>query len=229
MSEIAKSYQLDFENLKQGTLQPTEQVIWAGNFTQFKNGDYRFGYLVLTPQRLIRISFEAEVSFGCLSCLVLLITLGYGAIFLGPDKPKRSYYEVEYRENRSHRHYGIAVAVPATPLTPHELSSRKVEDFFLHNITSLQRADERIRGTDHDLVEFEIRFLSDDLIRVVLFSKQEAAEMYTYLQKHAQSRADQASIDYDLADQLQRLVQLHEAGILTDEEFDAAKRRLISY
>jgi len=184
---LAGAYQQDFERLQREALGPGERITWAGNFTNFRDDDtreFRFGYVVLTPERLLRVSFQAEQSSSCLSCLLILVTLGLAILFL-TDKPKRSYHEVRAAVGRAHSHEEIAVAVPTYPLTPSELRSRSVEDVALRYISSIQRVDESIIGSTDHLIEFEIRGPSAKPIWVVLFSEQEAAQLHAALQRRA--------------------------------------------
>ena len=71
------------------------------------------------------------------------------------------------------------------------------------------------------------------------YAQQEAATQQQYEQAYQQGAADvQAQQQYaapaeaapgtDLTAQLQQLAQLHNAGVLTDEEFAAAKQKLLA-
>ena len=58
-------------------------------------------------------------------------------------------------------------------------------------------------------------------------SNLEAAQQQEQAPQVPEPRAGQASGDPDVLGQLTKLVQMHDSGALTDEEFSAAKSRLL--
>jgi hypothetical protein len=70
------------------------------------------------------------------------------------------------------------------------------------------------------------------------YAQQDAAAQQQYDQAYQQGAADAQAQQYaapveqaptaDLTAQLQQLAQLHDSGVLSDEEFAAAKQRLLS-
>ena len=58
-------------------------------------------------------------------------------------------------------------------------------------------------------------------------SNLEAAQQQEQAPQVPEPRAGQASGDPDVLGQLTKLVQMHDSGALTDEEFSAAKARLL--
>jgi|SRR5580692_9211065 hypothetical protein len=58
-------------------------------------------------------------------------------------------------------------------------------------------------------------------------SNLEAAQQQEQAPQVPEPRAGQASGDSDVLGQLTKLVQMHDSGALTDEEFSAAKARLL--
>jgi hypothetical protein len=59
-------------------------------------------------------------------------------------------------------------------------------------------------------------------------SNLEAAQQQEQAPQVPEPRAGQASGDSDVLGQLTKLVQMHDSGALTDEEFSAAKARLLA-
>jgi hypothetical protein len=62
------------------------------------------------------------------------------------------------------------------------------------------------------------------------YAEQDAAQQEEYYDEPEEqyAPAPAAAPESDMADQLQQLAELHEQGVLTDEEFAAAKQKLLA-
>lgn len=59
--------------------------------------------------------------------------------------------------------------------------------------------------------------------------KKEAPEIAEYIRKYSKSKIDKKNFDNNsVVSELERLVKLKESGVLSDEEFDAAKLKLLN-
>lgn len=132
LSRISPHFEQDVVELLDTVLQDDESVVWGCNITQIaRTPPFRFGYLLVTSQRLISVQFESEVTrdagYTVLSLLRPFEFLIEEA--LGQNvRPKRPWI-------RDSPHVP-AVNDPSYPLTPKELASRRGAVYDLENLVS---------------------------------------------------------------------------------------------
>lgn len=194
-------------------IRPPELLMWAGNSGQFAGG---FGYLLITSHRFIRALFHAEIDLG--SDLLGFFSFGILGSF---GKPERPFLQVETRPD-------FVVAPLTSPLTAHERRSRRTEEYPLSNLSAVQRKDHPLRKhPDRYLVELKLKFQPEEWVRVVFYETQHAQEVYRLLQAPPQPPKEATGEAPAIADQLEKLAELYRYQTITQEEYEAAKRRLL--
>lgn len=210
-------------------IQPSELIAWSGDCGQFGvDSDLPFGYLLITSHRFIRNLYLAEldVKFG-----IDVIGLLLGVPISSSSKPKRAYIEVErvtgheYKGDLAH----FVVAPPTSPLTTQERKSRRIEEYPLSSLSSLERTENPVRKqVDRaPLVELSLRFQFEERVRVVFYEVQNSQDVYRLLQTSLQNQTVPKEQAGSIADQLEKLAELHRYQTITEEEYEAAKRRLL--
>lgn len=138
LSSISPHFEQDVEEILDTALRDDESVVWGCNITQIATTPpFRFGYLLLTSQRLICVQFESEVTRDALYTVLTVLQLLL--------RPLRfSMKEIGVLNVRPSRPWiGGSPTVPAVnypsyPPTPAEKASRSVA---VHELEDLVSAD----------------------------------------------------------------------------------------
>lgn len=162
---------------------------------------------------------------------------------IGVDKLKRSARKLEvdelprilavdeaiiaYASGRYNGGTGLLLATDRRLLFVEKgiLSGVKTEDFGLDRITSIQ--------CDTGLVSAELKIMASGNIARITWVENSSARIFSEvvrakLSEHKSSATTTViQQPVDVADQLLKLAQLKEQGILTQEEFDGEKKRLL--
>ena len=207
---LSPYFEQDFAEL-QKTIRGYEMVVQACNITQltkkapYRLGNpFRFGYLVLTSQRLIWVIFESEprsklkyhlyaLIAGIALGLLLMFTdgfmagLAYGILFtlglqlfplrMAQMPPQRPYIE----------HFGFfAVDQITSALSTEEKLSRKVISFDVKEVAAAALSSS---GTeDNSIMSLIVNFSSDDRAIIDFFMPNEAMEIQKALVNQIDSK-----------------------------------------
>lgn len=205
-----------------------ESLIWAGDIGQLGgNSQIRFGYLLITDHRFIRVLFNAEVEgMGCVGALLGLVSWG----LLAPTgKPKREHLELDNHAEVDHvRNMSRFVVVPPnSPLSQIEIESRRIDEYSLSDLSNFEQKEYRQWSGDNTVADLSLRFKSSGKVSVIFFSQEVAQEVYGLLVKSSQSAGRSRKQSESIADQLEKLAELYKYQTITEDEYEAAKKRLI--
>lgn len=252
-SFIAPAYLIDFKTVTQ-EITKDENILWAGNIAQFNDTSgvdrYRFGYLIVTKERIVRVLFNAETEddwggiIGLIFAPIILPVIIIGALIASPfikedEKPtfgkvraydpkkKRQEISVLNSDHHAHSHGSYFKVPPATPLSNRESTSREVRVFPVSNLTNVDRFESQDDHTGEKIVEFDIRFVPDETMQVVFYKEQDAKDVYDLLLKALQGNTKSIRDISAISEQLKKLGELHKAQVINDAEFESAKKRLL--
>jgi hypothetical protein len=199
LSRINKIYHDDFGELAKLVIQPNEKIIWAGDQSELWSEDRGYlGYVIITSYRFLSITFDWQITTG---------------LFAGRS---RISYEYKY----------IALAPPSKHLTREERERRKVTEILLRDISAVERKDFKMR--DMTLVNLLIsHYGSASRLSTTLYSLHDGQEVYNLLQNSIRERENESSTISDIGDQLTKLAKLFQADLITKEEYEAAKAKLL--
>ena len=213
LSKVNPYFHEDIQRLL-GTNLSREKIIWAGNIGQYGNNyNIYFGYLILLKDRLIRVLYKAEVH----------------TYFFGPMEVIRQTIKVKYVSGNNKRgelgHY--VVTPPISPLTSFEIDHKTIAEFAISALISTQRYEDEVEDNKNKkLVEMILDFLPDQSKRITFYSEDESREFLNALSAQ-KSRADSTKEIGNIADQIKKLAELQQAGMLTIEEYEKAKHKLL--
>ena len=252
-SFIAPPFLGDFKTVMQEIIKG-EDILWAGNIAQFNNSSgvdrYPFGYLIITKEKIVRILFNAETEddwgsiIGLMFAPIILPVIIIGALIASPfmkkdEKPtfgkvrahdpkkKRQEISVLNSNHHAHSHGSYLKVPPATQLSNRESTSRVVRVFPVSNLTNIDRFESQDDHTGEKIVEFDIRFVPDETMQVVFYKEQVAKDVYDLLLKGLQGNAKSIQEISAISEQLEKLAELHKAQVISDAEFESAKKRLL--
>ncbi|MCC6501313.1 MAG: SHOCT domain-containing protein [Anaerolineales bacterium] len=247
---VALPFISDFKIVEQEIVKG-ENILWVGNIAQFNSTSgtnrYPFGYLILTQQRIIRVLFHAEYEddlggsiLGMLFAPVLVPVLlvaalaspkagepTFGKVRAHDPKKKRQEISVLNYDHSGHSHSSYLKVPPTTPLTNSEATSRAVRVFPFTNLTNVDRFETQDDHTGEKIIEFDIRFVPDETMQVVFYTEQDAKKVYEILLDRLRGNAQSPKQVPAISEQLEKLAELHKAQVLTDVEFESAKKRLL--
>ncbi|HNQ95547.1 MAG TPA: SHOCT domain-containing protein [Anaerolineales bacterium] len=228
-----------------------ENILWVGNIAQFNNTSgidrYPFGYLILTQQRIVRVLFHAEyendlggnILVDLLAPVLIPVLLvaalaspkagdpTFGKVRAYDPKKKRQEISVLNSNHVGHSHSSYLKVPPTTPLTNRELTSRAVRLFPFTNLTNVDRFETQDDHTGEKIIELDIRFVPDETMQIVFYKEQDGKNVYDILLDRLQGNAQSIKQIPAISEQLEKLAELHKAQVLTDAEFEAAKKRLL--
>lgn len=253
-SKLATAYLDDFTVTKKEVIK-SDAIVWTGNIAQFKDislDRHFFGYLIITKEKIIRVLFKGEyeddgwgailgIFLAPLVVPVILVAALFSPLFpnkseekptfgkirkLDPKK-KRQEITVLGSTHRGHSHGSSIKIIPATPLTYNEISSRELRVFPFQSLASIDRFESQDDHSGEKIVELDIHFASDEIIQVVFYKEQDANDLYDILLSRLQQNAILLEQKPDISGQLEKLAELHNSKVITDEEYSAAKERLL--
>lgn len=184
LSSLSPHFEQDVAELLDTALQDDESVVWGSNITRIsRTPPFQFGYLLVTPRRLIRVEFESEVTgrggqlSGCLlggllaEVLSWLTEDGFGLdIFPGQEvRPKRPWIGATVP----------AVRYPSYPLAPKELASRMGAVYDLENLVAADLESAWFGGML--FVSLTARFHQDRKATFTFYTPHEAQKVHQLL------------------------------------------------
>jgi hypothetical protein len=122
---------------------------------------------------------------------------------------------------------------PSSELTKKEQSSCEIREARLNQISGVNRQDYEVRlGADTETIVFiTVDSLGkSQLSRPIFYTYEDGQFFYTFLSDLSRKNAPGVGPvpKSDIASLIEALANLHQAGVLTDEEFDSKKRDLLS-
>ena len=121
---------------------------------------------------------------------------------------------------------------PDSELSEQETKKRKNYEAPLSKISSVERQDYLVKLKSGETTMVEISFVAEEEVvidRPILYTKEAGDELYKLVKKMiAGETAVSAQPTEDTASLIASLAELHEVGILSDEEFEAKKQAVLS-
>lgn len=213
MNILNPYFEKDCRELVRGYLGAGETLVWV------RECGYqdRFGYVVLTNTRVITAVFNPEVLFGTKRERVNFYT------------PKRSLVGklLTFHDQRS------TYLAPEYELSEQENKTRTIYEVPLVKIQGIEREDYLVKLKTGETTMVELTFLVKEGIvidRPLLYTKGAGDELYTLMQNLLATIKDtgQQQSDENKASLIASLTELHEAGVLSDEEFEAKKQAILA-
>jgi hypothetical protein len=192
-----------------------ETVTWVANCGYWE----RFGYVLLSSERLFTILFENR-SAGILGAGRKRIVYDRRSSFLdmvmGSDGLDRGLY-----------------LPPNSKLTQKELTSRIVREALLSQITKVDRQDYEVKvdGNTETMVYISVTSLGKNQVgEPIFYTHQDGQFLYTFLRDLSRKYVPEVdpTSNSEAISLIRALAKLHQAGILTDEEFETKKQELLS-
>ena len=203
LTRINSFYHEDFCELYESLALKNETILWAGNYTDYevKPGyDYwRLGFVLITANRLIKFTFTTE--FGV-----------FGR-----------------REKITGNNLAFGVGLPTFPLSSNERKTKGVYEISLSNIYNVSRRDDKIKhhGKEMTIVGLWIETFGHNF-KLNLYNREDGQEMYDILDSVVHHQSPKSPSIPDITDQLMKLAELRKSAMITDEEYEIAKRKLLS-
>ncbi len=227
LARVSPFFRDDMSKLLETTIQSHETIVWAGNISQLQRREhpFPFGYMLLTSHRVIMVLFDSEYESSSLFLFLLGLVI-WPLFFFLSDRSRRSMIEIEITPDTdpggTH-----AIDRPSFPLTNKESASRRVFEYSLEHIAAVQRQDLLSKDHARALVHLRMSFFPDQRLWSLFYDPQDAKEVYEILMANLLKQKTLAPTDTELSAQLEKLAELHASRILSDLEFEAAKKRLI--
>lgn len=216
LASIAPMFAEQFRELKQTLIQPGEIIcVAAGCSCRGLGTSTSFGFALVTMYRLLVVTFCDSRDF--------LPPYGHRPhIRYKPEGYKSEYYWI---------------MPSAVALTANELKYKHIDEIPLRSIAAVNRKDRDLQSTnDVTLTELGFRDPSGHVLNsstfydCLVFERSAGQEIYALLQtviRDGGKLAPDWSNAVDSVSQLERLIALHRSGALTDQEFRAAKTKLL--
>ena len=203
LEQLNPHFHDDFLNKTSKIIRPEEKYWGAGNWSLISHGEFlgkygyaQFGYLLVTSYRVIEVAFRPES---------------------GLFAQKREAARINGVSESAHLSLMF-------PLTENEIKSRYLSETPLKKIDYVHK-DDLIGYTNGENIG--IISLSYKIGLYHYFSDlRQANELYGLLTDIVHGTPIQVVQVPNLAEQLEKLTDLHRYQVITDEEFEAAKKRL---
>jgi hypothetical protein len=221
MEPLNPYFQEDCQELIRGHFGADESLVWA------KECGYQdcFGYVVVSNKRVITAVFDPQVLFGGKRKRVSF------------SQPKSGLWGKlsTFPAERS------TFLAPDSELSGQETKKRRLYEAPLAKITSVERQDYRVKLKSGETTMVEITFVAEEEVvidRPLLYTQEAGDELFELVKKMigaetAVSRGSGPTIFAqnpveDTASLIASLLELHEAGVLSDEEFAVKKQAILS-
>ena len=221
MDTLNPYFQEDCQELVRGHFGADESLVWA------KECGYQdcFGYVVVSNKRVITAVFDPQSLFGGKRERVNFY------------KPKSGLFGKlsAFQAERS------TYLAPNFELSEQESKKRRVYEAPLSKISDVERQDYLVKLNEGETTMVELTFVAEEgvLIDRPLLYTQEAGDMLFEVVKKliagetAVSTSSRRAVSpqkpaEDTAALIASLVELHEASVLSDEEFEAKKQAILA-
>jgi len=214
MEPLNRYFQEDCQELMRGHFGADESLVWA------KECGYQdcFGYVVVSNKRVITAVFDPQILLGGKRHRVNFY------------KPKSGLFGKlsAFQAERS------TYLAPDSELSEQETKKRKNYEAPLAKISGVARQDYRVKLKDGETTMVEITLVVEEDVlidRPILYTKDMGDELFGLMEKMITEGSGQDSPQEpaeDTATLIASLVELHKAGVLSDEEFEAKKQAVLS-
>lgn len=221
LANLSPLFHDEFSRFCQEYLQPNEEIFAVAECScrGFESGltSSHFGFFVITGERSFLVHYEAH-----------------------PKREQiRFYQEGEgffYHVLTDETVFGLP---PSPPLHPSEIESREVQEALLSMIESVDRRAFSVTVEDHLFQCLELNYkgtgrgpdgwLGSVGLWRTLFDGRDGQTVYNLLHTSIQAGGHvHATVSRDeMLQRLERLASLYQSGMLTEEEFQAGKRKLL--
>lgn len=207
LASISPLFHAEYAWLKDAHLQPSEPVFAAADV-----GGELFGFAVVTSSRVLAIQYRTSGIFEASRAKTPIYREGGG--FFDKVAAVYSWYDL------------------SPPLSRSEIRSRKVADWRLDEFArDLKRREYVIRLAKHSLKLVELRMHLGWGPRYV-FKEEAGKTIYDLIQVAAQNQGwippEETAPDHSSSGLIDALARLHQAGVLTDQEFEQKKKELLN-
>ncbi|HRQ36860.1 MAG TPA: SHOCT domain-containing protein [Chloroflexota bacterium] len=185
-----------------------ETLTWAAN-CGFRE---RFGYVLLSSERIFSVLFDASAR-GRKRILYIKQDSWWNLSSVSNDR-------------------GLYLP-PNSELTKREYSSRQVIEVQLSQLKGVSRQDYDVqvkRDATEKMIAVDVVTLGRGGIAEPIFYIYEDGQfLYKFMSDHSRKITDNTSQDpsSDIASLIEALAKLHQAGILSNDEFEAKKKELL--
>jgi len=177
-----------------------ENILWIGNFSRLFLPQGDLGFVIITSSCLIQVYFR----------------IYFEGIFGGREKITANSIM-----------YGVGL--PTYPFTPQEKKMKGVLEVSNSSIYNLSRRVDRIKYRGKEMTLFWLlveTFGGKHEFR--LYGLEDGQEMYDTLQSVIPGKVANGTTISDIADQLMKLAELRKNNMITDAEYESAKRKLLA-
>lgn len=212
LASISPIFHTEYEWLKNTHLQPNELVFAAADCSEAAEGGREFGFVVVSSYRILRVIYETR---NRAKKRIYKI----GSIFDEPGTLKRESCWFDLSSSLS----GV------------ELQCRNVKEIQLKNIIRVERSDHTVKNAGQYLKLIELTIVLEErtwgYLRV-MFSAERGQMFYDLIQTAVQNQGgiptEEANKISSIPGLIEALGRLHQAGVLTDQEFEQKKRELLN-
>lgn len=211
LANLAPMFVGQYREIKRTHLQSGESAYAAANCAISSS----FGFALVTSHRLLLVMFYDQRSFD-------FLTYGH-----------RPHVRYKQHKGGSDRYWVLPSSVD---LTNGELKNKRTLEISLRSLGAVNREDLTIRSDEGplELLQLDLRDATDHLIQSTYygldFVRNDGEIIYELLQSAIRNGGklapEQSGVGESVA-YLERLAALHRSGALTDQEFRAAKTRLL--
>ena len=182
LSSLSPHFKQDAAELLGTVLQDDDSVVWGCNITQISSAPpFRFGYLLVTSRRLIRVEFESEVTRDAVGAVLKVLQIPF------TDFVEWAWAAAEALRHNERPKRGWAggsspvpaVSYPNYPLTPNELASRTEAVYDLESLVSAD-LESALFGDTH-VVSLTARFHQDRKATCTFYTLHEALQVHELL------------------------------------------------
>jgi hypothetical protein len=213
METLNPYFQKDCQELIRGHFGADESLVWV------KECGYQdcFGYVVVSNKRVITAVYNPQSLFGGKQQRVTFY------------KPKSGLWG-KLSAFQAERCTYLA---PTSDLSEQETKKRKVYEAPLIKLTSVNRQDYQVKLKSGTTTMVEVTFVTEEDVvidRPLLYTKEAGDELVALVQKMIAGKTAVTIQNpaEDINSLIASLAELHEAGVLSDEEFEAKKQEILA-
>jgi len=216
LASLSPLYHAQYAWLKKTRLQ-SDEAVFAVADCSFPAYGTEFGFVVVSAYRILKVEYQTREIFGRSSKLVYKEGGGFFSSPMSSPERKCCWFDL------------------SSPLSRGETGRRRVVETQLKLIQETDRRDFAIRFAGERLALTELIFsypqrFGSTYLRIVLATPS-AKSVYDLIQTAAQSNDQILTVETrketGIPGLIDSLARLHQAGVLTDQEFEQKKQELL--